>query len=366
MNAPAPHEAVASPVREYSPVVEYSTTAAALHELRARYASATYAVQTTAGMREARAARATLRDLRVALEEKRKELKAPILDRGRLLDSEAKRITAELVALEDPIDAQIRAEEDRKAQEKARAEQAERERIAMIDQRLNWIRGRAPNAARLRTAAEVQAVIGELEQIPLTEALYAEKLPIATELYASELAWLRSHASALAEREAEVARIAQEREQIEAESRAEQERRDREDHARREEQARQDAERAAKIAQEDAERQARQRVEDEARAAAARAEEEKLAAARLVREQEEREAREADERAAKAVAEKRAEIRAQAEEEADPWAALEAISKIVERLRSDRRDNPSAPYAEIARVIETVVLARNTLDALDA
>jgi hypothetical protein len=364
MNAPATHEAVASPI------VEYSNTAAALSELRTRYSGATYAVQTTVGMREARAARATLRDLRTSLEAKRQELKAPILDRGRLLDSEAKRITAELVALEDPIDAQIRAEEDRKAQERVRAEQAERERVAAIDKRIDWIRGRTSEAVRMRTAAEVEVIVRQLAEVPLTEELYAEKLPIATELHASELAWLRGHAAALAEREAEVARIAQEREQIEAEKRAEQERRDREDQARREEQARQDAERAAKIAQEDAERQARQRADDEARAVATRANGDRLAEALVAREKEAQEAREADDRAAKAMAEKRAEIRAQAEEEADPWAALEKISTIVERLRSGWNkapsDNPSVLYAEIARVIDAVVLARNTIDALDA
>ncbi len=355
MNAPATHEAVASPI------VEYSATTAALHELRTRYAAATYAVQTTAGMREARAARATLRDLRVALEAKRQELKAPILDRGRLLDSEAKRITAELVALEDPIDAQIRGEEDRKAQEKARAEQAERERVAEIDKRIDWIRGRTSEAVRMRTAAEVEVIVRQLAEVPLTEALYAEKLPIATDLHASELAWLRGHAAALAEREAEAARITQEREQIEVEKRAAQERRDREDQARREEQARQDAQRAAKIAQEDAERQVRQRVEDEARAAAARANDELLAAAKKAENERiaaEREAREQQAREAELVERmQRENARRELEAlecEADPWSALANIAAEI-------AGHAGEDAGHVVAVVR--VLVKQTLDA---
>src|SRR5262245_51904969 len=99
--------AIESPTR----IAEYSKTEAALAELTVRYQGVTFEVTTKDGMKAAKTARATLRDLRVALETKRQEIKEPVLVQGRLIDSEAKRISKALEALEDPIDAQIKGEE---------------------------------------------------------------------------------------------------------------------------------------------------------------------------------------------------------------------------------------------------------------
>lgn len=110
-------------------ITEYSRTLAALDALEKKHKGVVFEVSTTAGMKEAKAARKQLRDLRVALEKKRKDLKAPVLDYTRALDGQAKTITARIEALENPIDAQVKAEEQRKAREKAEAEAAERARI---------------------------------------------------------------------------------------------------------------------------------------------------------------------------------------------------------------------------------------------
>ena len=75
-------------------IVEYSSTAAALAELRSRYA-APFDVATAKGMALAKEARAEVRGYRTALETLRKEIKAPALERCRLIDDEAKRITPE-------------------------------------------------------------------------------------------------------------------------------------------------------------------------------------------------------------------------------------------------------------------------------
>lgn len=110
-------------------IAQYSRTMAALAELEKKHKGMVFDVTTTAGMKEAKAARKELRELRVDLENKRKELKAPLLDYTRALDGQAKDITARIVALEAPIDEQVKAEEQRKAREKAEAEAAERARI---------------------------------------------------------------------------------------------------------------------------------------------------------------------------------------------------------------------------------------------
>mgnify|MGYP000576626776 CR=1 FL=1 len=94
-----------------SALAEYSPTAAALADLRQRFAGVVWDVTTTKGNNEARAARLELVKLRTSLEAKRKELKAPALERSRLIDAEAARITGEIVALERPIDEQIKVAE---------------------------------------------------------------------------------------------------------------------------------------------------------------------------------------------------------------------------------------------------------------
>ena len=111
-------------------IAEYSPTEAALAELATRYKGVLYEVSKPEGMKAARAARAEIKALRVALEKTRVEIKAPALKRVQEVDSEARRITAALSALEDPIDAQIAKEEDRRVAEKMAAQRAEQERLA--------------------------------------------------------------------------------------------------------------------------------------------------------------------------------------------------------------------------------------------
>jgi colicin import membrane protein len=141
-------------------IAEYSATEQALAELRQKYEAAVFDVTTGKGMVAAKQARAELREYRVALEAKRVELKAPILERGRVLDAEAKRITAELESLEKPIDASIKSEEQRKEREKAEREEAERQRVAELHARFGAIKSlplRAVNA----TVEQIDQIIAE-------------------------------------------------------------------------------------------------------------------------------------------------------------------------------------------------------------
>ena len=94
-------------MNESTSVAEYNPIAAGLAVVRQRYANVAWDLKTTKGNADARAARKELVTLRVSLESKRVELKAPVLERAKLIDSEAKRITAELLKIETPIDEQI-------------------------------------------------------------------------------------------------------------------------------------------------------------------------------------------------------------------------------------------------------------------
>ena len=137
-------------------IQEYNETAAALEVLKNKYCTV-FDVQTPKGLAAAREACAEVRGYRVALEKLRVEIKAPALERTRLIDAEAKRITAELLAIEEPIDAAIKAEETRKAEERAAKERAEAARVAAIQARIAAIR-HCYTAAVNKTAAEMMSL----------------------------------------------------------------------------------------------------------------------------------------------------------------------------------------------------------------
>ena len=117
-------------------VTEYNETAAALAALSEKYGKAVFDVTVKKGMEEAKQARSELRGYRTNLETMRKSIKAPALDRCRLIDQEAKDITSKLEALEKPIAAQIEAEESRKEAEKQAKLQAEIERVTALRDRI--------------------------------------------------------------------------------------------------------------------------------------------------------------------------------------------------------------------------------------
>jgi hypothetical protein len=230
-----------------SPIAEYCRTAAALADLRSRYAGTRYDVTTTEGMKAATVGRRELRELRVDIEAKRVELKAPIIERGRLLDAEAKRIIGELVALEMPIDAQIKAEEKRKAEEKAAREAAERDRVSRIQQRVQWIRGTLVDAAG-RSADAVFAIAETVAALPITAELYGEFVPEAAAAKTETTAALADLFARQRIAEAAAAQVAEDRRKLDEQRAA----LEREQQAHRDRVAREDAERAARQADEDA------------------------------------------------------------------------------------------------------------------
>jgi hypothetical protein len=153
-------------------IVEYTATEQALAELRTRYEVAVFDVSTSKGLDAAKAARAEIRGYRVSLEKMRVELKAPVIAHGKLLDDEAKRITAALVELEDPIDAIIKAEEKRKQEEKVERDRIEAARIAEIRAKVAAIVA-SPNGAG-KTSEQVIARRDEIAALVIDIAGFAE------------------------------------------------------------------------------------------------------------------------------------------------------------------------------------------------
>jgi hypothetical protein len=149
-------------------IAEYNATEAGLAELRSRMQGVVYEVATVKGMVVARADRAEVRSLRTGLEAMRKQIKAPALAHARLIDDEAKRITAALLELETPIDEVIKSRELVLENERLARELAERNRVTGIHTRIAAIGGYQARAAMCRTAAQVDALLGELSRTSLT------------------------------------------------------------------------------------------------------------------------------------------------------------------------------------------------------
>lgn len=300
-------------------IAEYSQTAAALSDLRHRFLGVAFNVSTTKGMYEAKKARQEVKGYRTALENKRKEIKAPALERCRLIDDEAKTITAALLEIEEPIDQQIKAEEARKEAEKAAKAEAERQRVAAIRTQIDTIKNHAAFAVG-KSADAILKILSGVEGFEIGED-FQEFKPEAEQAKAETLDKIKALHEAQVQHESEQARIAAERAEL-TRLRAEAEAREREAAAARAEQERKDRE--ARAEQERKDREAREAVEREQAA--------KLAAERAAHEAELRKQREAQE------AELKAQREAQAKADAEARAAREAEEK---RLAAER--------AEIAR-----------------
>jgi hypothetical protein len=259
-------------------LVEYSPIEAALNQFRGRYAGRVYDVTTAAGMKDARAARMEVRSARTELERVRKSIKEPALRRCQLIDSEAKRITAALVEIEDPIDECIKAEETRKEREKAEREAAEKRRVDEIQARITALH-RAPNWGD--GSAEIKQAIAEIEAVTITEDKFFEFGLAAEAVKFNTLSTLRAALATVLEKEqaAELARIAREaEEQRIAAERAEHERVMAEEKAARDAAA---AEQRANLEAARAEQEAilaAERAELDARKAAEKAERERVEA----------------------------------------------------------------------------------------
>ncbi len=287
-------------------ITEYNETAAALSLLREKYSGQRFEVTTTKGMEEAKKARTEVKGYRVALEKVRVELKAPALERTRLIDAEAKRITAELLAIEEPIDQQIKAEEQRKEEEKAAKARAESARLAGIAAQISAIRLLVIMVAH-QPATVIKAELEKAQALELSEAEFQEFLPDAQEVLEETRKDLQAALNARLLYEAEQARIKAEQETEAARIQAEREE-------------------LAKLREAEAARQAEQaRIETEAR----KAEQARLQAEREVQEAELKVKREAME----------AELKAQREEQQRQEQATRQIREAEEaRLKAEREE----------------------------
>lgn len=125
---PAPLLAVSIKDAVLAQFKEAETTVLALVE---KYRAVAFDVSTTKGMNEAKAARLELREKgRFAVQRAEKSVKSDVNDLKRVMADEVERIVAIVMPVEESIDQQIKAEEDRKAAAKAERDRIEAERVA--------------------------------------------------------------------------------------------------------------------------------------------------------------------------------------------------------------------------------------------
>ena len=261
--------------REASPKMEitYPCSETAIAELRQQYAGMT--CDTPENYEATRKAIGTIRSYRVAIEQRRKDLKADSLAWGKKVDAVAKELTNALMSIEEPLKIAKQAVDDEKEKQRREAELAE---LRKIEEEIQL--KRAEEEARLRVAreAEDKRLAEERDRLAAEKAKFDEE-----------------RKKILAEADELRKKAAEERAKRDAEARAERERLEVEINARREaEKKKIDAERKAN---DDAQRIAQAKIDAEnKRLAEERDRLEKMEREQLAKEKSEREEKERVER----------------------------------------------------------------------
>jgi len=144
-------------------VEEYTTTNAALAALREKY-QVVPDVNTDEGYAFVKDGIKELTGLRTKLEAARKREKEPYLQAGRIIDAEAKRITEQLVQLEDPMKAAKKEVDDR-------IERERQARIARLQAKVDAIIA-MPASVRGKSSTEISDMLDRVGEIDATHDFY--------------------------------------------------------------------------------------------------------------------------------------------------------------------------------------------------
>lgn len=271
-----------------APLIVYEPNEAAIARVREEFhdlIADPNICKTPEGYDRVKAALKVTTPMRTAIEKARVQQKAASLDWGRKVDAEAKRLTARVLEIEEPlkarkdaVDAEAECAARQLVEEQMRQEEAERKRVEDEKQAALAAEREWEAAARRAEREQIERERAEWKRQRDAEAEAARIEREKVEAQRRQLA--EAQAAIAAEQKAEADRIAAERSVL----RAEQERADRikfeaEARARAEEQAKADADRRVKEAAERAEREqreaaAREKHRQDEEAAARRAEEE--------------------------------------------------------------------------------------------
>lgn len=265
-------------------IAEINAVESTIAALEGKYRGVVFPIQTKDGMTDACKARAEIREPRYALQNMQKAAKAPLNELKRSIDEQSEDFIARIAALEGPIHLQITTEETRKKEEKEAKLEAERKRVAALQERIEQIRDQVGQAVG-ESAAAIKARIQALVAMEIGDD-FAELKKQAEGARETTLIRLRSAEAKQILHEEEQLQLAAERERL-ARDREEQERQQAEQRAELERQEQLQAKERARIAEENRQaqlaREAEERRVREAREAEeqAREDERRLADMRL-------------------------------------------------------------------------------------
>lgn len=208
---------------EQFPVIEYDPTEAAIADLKVKYMPLTIGgIDDRKGYKVVDEARRHVKSLRCAVENRRKEMKAPAVEWGRRVDAKAKEITAALQPIEDHLVAEQKQVDDEKARIEAERQTAV---AAMVKARVEELEKYGyhvlPETARDMTEEQYQGDLATAKAAWEMEQAQKERERQAKE---AEEARLAEVAKQQAEEQARLERERQEQAKREAALRAEEKR----------------------------------------------------------------------------------------------------------------------------------------------
>lgn len=319
----------------------YTDIKAELVKLAEENDKAVFDYEDPKGNKMARSHIYNFRRLKGEVERRRKEMKADVLERGRLIDGTAKEITArieEMIAVHETPLLEI--------------EQREKDRVAAIQRAIDLIGESSETPTTFNPpSSEIAEAIARVEAIEIDASVYQERMADASNLKGERLADLKGMHAEAVERETKDAEL--KRLQAEAAAR---------EQAEREERIRAEAEARAKAEAEAKAQREREEAERREREAAEQAKREQEAAERREREaveraeRAERKAREAEEaREREAAARKAADEKRAADKKHRIKVGDAAVSGVAAAIRDENVID--SPDDEIKAVAETVVQA---------
>lgn len=239
-------------------IAAYKSTEAVLSDLAARYKDVVFAVTTTDGMMQAKAAYKDINTHSITLEKARTAEKEASLAYGRFVDSEARRIAEKLDALRLPIKQQIEMETKRVEREREERVRAEQVRIEAEQ--------RAAREAEERKLAEERAELAK-QRAKLEAEQREARARIEAEALAAHKARIAEDDRRRAEREEADRKARAERAKEEERLRAERAvieraKREQEEKERAERLAKEQAERTARLAEEAKQRAIQKEIND--------------------------------------------------------------------------------------------------------
>jgi chromosome segregation ATPase len=202
-------------LNDFSKPETLNVTDAAILELEKKHRG--LKVSDNKELKTATAARKEVRDLRIAVQNRNKDLKKSLNNAKKSIDAEADRIITKLQAIESPLDTEIKNYQEEQERIKREEREKEAKRVADIQQRIDAFYNNAKNLHG-KTAAELLEKLELFTDCVNSDTFDYQEFSIQAQKAKDEvMVELHNAHKIKKEQEEEAARIAEERKKIEEE-----------------------------------------------------------------------------------------------------------------------------------------------------